>query len=63
MCEVKVFYNDNGNEELLMEDVVVLRPQDGDIYIANLFGEEKSVKGDIKEIHFLNHKIVIDKKV
>ena len=62
MCEVKVFLKNNTDEELLMEDVVLIKPSENGVYIANLFGDEKNVEGTIKEVHFLDHKVVIDKK-
>jgi predicted RNA-binding protein len=62
MCEVKVFLKNNTDEELLMEDVVLIKPSENGVYIANLFGDEKFIEGIIKEVHFLDHKVIIDKK-
>lgn len=63
MCETKVFVKKHGQEELFMEDVISVIPEQDDIKISNLFGEKKSIKGKIGEIQFLEHKIVIEQSV
>lgn len=59
MCETKVFLKKDREEELLMEDVIRVVPEQGEIKLLNLFGETKTVKGKIEEIQFLEHKITI----
>jgi predicted RNA-binding protein len=39
-----------------------MRPEEGKIYLKNLFGEQKVFDGDIKEISLLKHRIVLEKK-
>jgi len=57
VCEAKVFVRDNGNEQQIMEDVVLMEPE-GDAYLlVNLLGEQKLVHGRIERIDFLRHTI------
>jgi len=59
MCETNAYLLKNGEEELIMEDVAFVRPKDGKLELKDIFGEEKTVLGTIKEIQFLSHKILI----
>lgn len=63
MCETNAFLvSDGGNEELLLDNVDIIRPGDGRVYMRNLFGEEKVVEGNIKEISLSRHRIVLEKR-
>lgn len=61
MCETNVYIEKNGGEELYLENVDILRPEAGKIYMKNLFGEQKIFEGHIKEISLIKHKIVLKK--
>lgn len=60
MCETNAYLFRDGEEELIMEDVAFARPKDGKLELKDIFGEEKTVSGSIKEIQFLGHKILIE---
>lgn len=60
MCETNAYLIKNGNEELIMEDVALARPKDGKLELKDIFGEEKIVSGNIREIQFLGHKMLIE---
>jgi len=62
MCEANAYIYKNGKEELYLENVDLLRPEEGKILLKSLFGEQKIFDGDIKEISLLKHKIVLEKK-
>jgi len=62
MCEANAYIYKNGKEELYLENVDLLKPEEGKILLKNLFGEQKVFDGDIKEISLLKHKIVLEKK-
>jgi predicted RNA-binding protein len=62
MCEANAYIYDNGKEELYLENVDVMKPEEGKIFLKNLFGEQKVFEGEIKEISLLRHKIVLQKK-
>lgn len=63
MCETNVYVEENGREELYLENVDILRPEDGKIYMKNLFGEQKLFEGSLKEISLNKHKIVLTQKI
>ena len=62
MCEANAYILENGKEELYLENVDVMKPEEGKIFLKNLFGEQKVFVGEIKEISLLRHKIVLQKK-
>lgn len=62
MCEANAYIYKNGKEELYLENVDIMRPEEGKIYLKNLFGEQKVFDGNIKEISLLKHRIVLEKK-
>jgi predicted RNA-binding protein len=60
MCEANAYLKTaEGKEELLMEDVSILRSEKQGIYLQSLFGEKKVVKAHIKEMHLSDHRIYI----
>ena len=62
MCEANAYIVKDGSEELYLESVDVMRPEDGKIFLKNLFGEQKVFEGGIKEISLLRHRILLEKK-
>ncbi len=62
MCEANAYIFENGKEELYLENVDVMKPEEGKIFLKNLFGEQKVFEGEIKEVSLLRHKIVLQKK-
>ena len=61
MCETNVYIEKDGKEELYLENVDILRPQQGKLYMKNLFGEQKFFEGAIKEISLNKHRIILRK--
>lgn len=61
MCETNVYLEEDGKEELYLENIDILRPEQGKIYMKNLFGEQKFFEGSIKEISLIKHKIILKK--
>jgi len=62
MCEANAYIYKDGQEELYLENVDVMKPEEGKIFLKNLFGEQKVFEGEIKEISLLRHKILLEKK-
>ena len=62
MCEAHAYIYKDGNEELYLENVDVMRPEHGKIFMKNLFGEQKIFEGEIREVSLLRHKILLEKK-
>jgi predicted RNA-binding protein len=61
MCETNVYIEEDGREELYLENVDILKPEDGKIYLKNLFGEQKYFEGSIKEVSLIKHRIILKK--
>ncbi|MBI5740725.1 MAG: CooT family nickel-binding protein [Nitrospirae bacterium] len=62
MCEANAYIEKDGKEEMYLENVDILRPEGGRLYLKNLFGEQKFFEGGIKEISLIKHKIILEKK-
>ncbi len=62
MCEANAYVYKDGSEELYLENVDIMKPEEGKIFLKNLFGEQKIFEGEIKEISLLRHKILLEKK-
>ena len=59
MCEANAYILRDGEEELYLENVDILKPEGDKIFLKNLFGEQKVFEGEIKEISLIKHKIVL----
>jgi predicted RNA-binding protein len=60
MCESSAILIKNGNEDVLLDNVDSFE-SDGDLIIfRNIFGEEKKIRGRIKSISLIDHKIFIE---
>jgi predicted RNA-binding protein len=61
MCEAAAFMAKDGREELLLEAVDVIEPEDeGGFRLVSIFGEQKVVRGKIKSINLVGHRIVFE---
>ncbi|MDR1892717.1 MAG: CooT family nickel-binding protein [Oscillospiraceae bacterium] len=62
MCEANVYWlNDDGSEELLLEDVDKVKPTENGIVLESIFSERKVVKASIKEMALVSHKILLER--
>ncbi|HVN23863.1 MAG TPA: CooT family nickel-binding protein [Syntrophorhabdales bacterium] len=59
MCQTTAYVIEGDREVLLLQDVISIKPENGSLRMVNLFGEEKVVRGTIKQIDLLAHKILI----
>jgi predicted RNA-binding protein len=62
MCESAAYLLSKDGEKKIMDNVINMKPEDGKIYLTGLLGEEMVVKGKIKEIKLLSHKIIIEEE-
>ncbi len=60
MCEARVFLVSDDNEKEIMRDVVLVQPEGDKFLLVNLLGEQKLVRGAIKKIDFIRHKLVLE---
>lgn len=57
MCEARVYLSDDGEEQQIMEDVVLVQPEGEICLLVNLLGEQKLVQGRIERIDLLKHTV------
>jgi len=61
MCEADVYLVKEGQEQLIIESVDIVTPEgDSTWRLVNIFGDQKTVKGRIKEMNLVNHKILFE---
>jgi predicted RNA-binding protein len=61
MCEANAFFFRDGEEELLLEGVDVVQPEeDGQYRLINIFGEQKIIKAKLKGMELVNHRIIFE---
>lgn len=60
MCDLKAYVKNKGQEELLLEAVNQVRAENGTVTIRNLFGEEKTVRGEVREVSLVKNRLVIE---
>ena len=62
MCETTVYISDDGEEQKVMEDVVLVQPEDDAYLLLSLLGEQKLVQGRIAKIDFLKHTLHLSRR-
>ena len=60
MCEASAYLIKDGKEELVLESVDVLENEDGEIFIVNIFGEQKRIKARIRSLSLVDHRIILE---
>lgn len=60
MCESKVYLVSEEGEQLVLEDVTSLQPEQDGYQLVTLFGERKHVRARIKEIDLLKHRVLLE---
>ena len=60
MCEANAYLVRGEEEELLMENIDVLKPEGESVYIRDIFGEQRWVKAHIKEMNLVEHRILLE---
>ena len=59
MCLSKAYVDRNGKRELLMEEIASLEIEDEKLLLKTLFGEQKEIEANIRQIDFLTHSIIL----
>ncbi len=61
MCEANAYLIKDGREDLIMESVDILKPEeDGRWQLVSIFGEQKSINGRIREMNLVDHRILFE---
>lgn len=61
MCEANVYMLDkDGTERLILESVDKIIPTGDEVQLENIYSQRKTIKGKIKEMALVEHRIVIE---
>jgi predicted RNA-binding protein len=61
MCEANAYLIKKDGEQLIMESVDIMDSDGENIWrLVDIFGDQKTVKGRIKALNLVNHKILFE---
>ncbi len=60
MCDLKAYVRKKDKEELLLESVNQVHVDHGEVTLRNLFGDEKKVRGEVREVSLVKSRIVVE---
>ena len=61
MCEANAYILQDDKEELVLESVDLVKPQDDDGFLlVDIFGTQKIVRGRLKQMNLVDHKIIFE---
>ncbi|MDI6775862.1 MAG: CooT family nickel-binding protein [Syntrophales bacterium] len=60
MCQANAYIERGGVEEVVMENVDILEPEGGKLFLRSIFGEQKILPLRIKRISLVNCKIILE---
>jgi predicted RNA-binding protein len=61
VCEANAYLNKDGHQELILENVDRVVPQEDGILLEDIFGRRKLIRAKIKEMILVDHKIILEK--
>ena len=60
MCESSVFLATETGEQLVLAEVTAILPEEDGFLLTTLFGERKHVRGKLKQIDLLKHRVILE---
>ena len=60
MCLSKAYVESQGKRELLMEEITSVGIESDRLLLRTLFGEQKEITANIREIDFLSRSIILE---
>ncbi len=60
MCDIRAYIKKNGKEELILESVNLVRAEGEEVVLRNLFGEEKRVRGELREVSLVKNRLIVE---
>jgi predicted RNA-binding protein len=60
MCEANAYLVKDGKEELLLEAVDKVEPDEGKLRLTSIFGEQKFIEGKITRLSLVDHRVIIE---
>jgi predicted RNA-binding protein len=61
MCLAKVYVRKDSERELLMQEIAFVEVRDKKLLLSTVFGEQREVEANVKEINFANSTITLEK--
>jgi len=61
VCQSSVYIVDEGQEQLLLEEVALLEVKGDQVTLKTLFDEPASLLARVKEIDLVKHRIVLER--
>ncbi|WP_407313413.1 CooT family nickel-binding protein [Desulfosporosinus sp. SB140] len=61
MCEANAYLKDGEKNVLFMESVDTIEPYEHGLKLVDIFGKQKFINAQIKEMTLLNHRILLEK--
>jgi predicted RNA-binding protein len=61
VCDLKAYERKNDREELLLESVNQVLTEGEEVVLRTLFGEEKRVRGVLKEVSLAKNRIIVER--
>lgn len=62
MCIANAYLKQGAREDIFLEEVALIRSERGKLILRTLFGEERSIVADIKEVNFESSKVLLEKR-
>lgn len=59
MCEANAYLVDGEKNELIMEAVDKVAPEEGGLRLVNIFGDQKFIKARIHSLSLVDHKVYL----
>jgi predicted RNA-binding protein len=64
MCEANAYIFRDDKEELILNSVDLVTPQDdGGFLLVDIFGTQKIIKGKLKQMNLVDHKIIFEESL
>ena len=61
MCEANAYVSRREQEELILKSVDLVEPRDdGGFLLVDIFGTQKVIRGKLKQIKLVDHKIIFE---
>ncbi len=60
MCESNAYMLKNGQHQMLMESVGLIRSEPNKVFLKSIFGETLTVDGRILELDLMGHRIILE---
>jgi predicted RNA-binding protein len=61
MCLAKAYLQEKGEKELLLQEVALIEIEDKRLRLSTIFGEQKEIEADIKQIDFQNSNVILER--